>query len=344
MSENLVPGTVIKYPNPDYRDYTAPPDVMAINTAYLVDSEFRQMVRAKQETGISVAAFNGSGKEEAHYADIAKKRLGISFGTDYKLPQDVSPAEFQLYIFKCCHRLKLEKGTATEDERQNVRQIFDTMKKLNPTEFKKLEGLNLTDVEKFDVALGATSKFSMEDIAFFIKSNRAGKTQDFVPGIDFVMSDETKSKLNGVLGKHNASLDYYNYFAVGSEWQTIPDQNLWIVSLLRHDEKTIKSAMRTNPEMFFSAIEQSTSPTFYAGHVFDTFFAGKRMASQVDISVLKRLMQIKNRDGKGDALRQGVSKVLGFMTRTLPAMRGRKFLKEKLVKGYRYLYPKGWDR
>ena len=277
MDEILIPGTTVEYPESEYpgeesdfssmkgkiyQGYTSPPDQLMFNVAYLVDDEFRQAVKKRGQVGW---AERRTPQYETFFADMAKERLGVSFGTEYRFPAGLNARRFQQYFMRCCSKGE----NINEAERKNLNRLFVALKEMNPTEFEKLNGIQLSDKDKFDVIWGVASKFTMEDINYFLRRNRTGGKRESIPGAPFIMSDTTKEKLNRFLETRGLSLAYLNDFG---DCHDIPDQDLRIKALMGHSDKVIKAEIEKNPDRFFEAIEKSSNPLQYAQKCLRDFF------------------------------------------------------------------------
>ena len=277
MDEVLIPGTTVEYPESEYpgeesdfssmkgkiyQGYTSPSDQLLFNVAYLVDDEFRQAVK---KWGKVDWAERRTPQYETFFADMARERLGISFGTEYRFPAGLNARRFQQYFMRCCSNGE----NASEAERKNLNRFFSILKELNPIEFEKLEGIQLSDQDKIDVIRGVASKFTMEDINYFLHRNRTEEKRELIPGAPFIMSETTKEKLNRFLETRGLSPAYLNDFG---DCHDIPDQDLKIMALMGHSDKVIKNEIEKNPDRFFEAIEKSSNPLQYAQKCLKSFF------------------------------------------------------------------------
>ena len=337
MSDSLIPGTTTVYPNPKYQGYTSPTDELILNVAYLVDPDFRHIIRKQPPDVVHDDIFPTLDPHyESFYADMAKKKLGISFGTEYKFPEGLNARTFQQSFLKCISSAHLRDNTTTETERKNLEQSFSLLEKLNPEEFKKLNVGDLSEWEKFEVVMGVCSKFTMNDIQHFIRSNRTDQSHEFISGAQFVVSNETKSKLENFLNQHNTSLAYLSNY-IFPEWSKVPEQDIRIRGLQDHPYSTIKSEIRQHPDRFFEILKNCSAPLPYAERYLSIF---SKSDQKEDKAIYQRLFGIRKALKNGDTfVRKGLSKILD-LTQKLPPTTGRKRFKEALVKGYRFLYPK----
>ena len=384
MNDSLIPGTTIERPkvwrdNLDGHEYMSPADALLLNVGYLVDPDFRHSVPGhKPIIGTP---------DETVYADMLKKRLGISFGTDYHFPNGLNARTFQAAFLA---GVDIHHQTFTTAEHRNLDQTLSVLQELNPEEFKKLTVGELTEAEKSDVIMGMCSKFTMEDINYFIHANRRKDEHDFIPGVPFFMSKETQTKLEGFLAQHNTSLAYlthFEHFTNGQEmaiqeikmlaqrlrgcelsvieqeaqkflsgrggWRDMPHQDLKILGLMDHEDAVIIDEIGKNPDRFFALLKETSNPARYAEQ-FLSLYARSEEAAKGNADICTRLgklatPQTKNssaaqkqttpRDGRNTLVRRGLSKILD-LTQKLPPTQSRKWIRETLVKGYRFFYPK----
>ena len=358
MSDTIIPGTTVEYPNPSYQEYSSPSDALAINVACLVDADFRRAVKNRD---VSLRQSHGSGMDPAHeafYADEAKKRLGVSFGRDYKFPEGFTAKTFQQAFLKGISPLNLRRDQLTEAEKKNLEHVFSLMKSLNPEAFSELKVGDLSNPEKFDMVLGMCSKFTMEDINQFISIHRVKSEHDFWPGAQFIMSEGTKAKLDNVLKQHDTSIAYLAGYT-SPDWADVPEQDFKIRGLREHSNSVVIDEIMQNPDRFFAVLEQTSNPGIYAkAALYDCSSSGKMDALE-KAGILKRLEEIKKQApqrqepairreaeaprlvGERDTLvRKGISGLLNLTNRMMPPTQGRRVVKEALAKGYRFFYPK----
>jgi len=357
MDRILIPGTTIEHPTPSYSGYMSPTDEVILNVAYLVDAGFRRAIKNQNPAKTP--------ENETIYANVAKKRLGISFGTEYRFPPGMNAQSFQLYCFKCFDFHSIRNGNPiSQAEYKNLDRLFSVLKDLNPAEFKKLENLNLSEKDKADVILGVCSKLTMTDITHFIRLNQTKGKREIVPNICFLMSPETKTKANDFLEQHDASLGYLSNFWERPEYRDVPDQDLKIRGLLARGDDAIATEIKKNPDRFFTALEKSSNPADYARQIIRSCFSPNDQDTRQDILIWLRLSKIKRRallqeavrkraqaaqpevrtpapTGKRPTLfRKGISGLLNLADRTLPPTATRRAIKKGLVNGYRFFSPK----
>lgn len=359
MIDAVIPGTTVEYPNPSYQEYSSPSDALAINVACLVDADFRRAVKNRD---VSLRQSYGSGMDPAHeafYADEAKKRLGVSFGRDYKFPEGFTAKTFQQAFFKCISPFNLRKDKLTEAEKKNLEHAFSLMKDLNPEAFSELKVGDLSNPEKFDIVLGMCSKFTMEDINQFISIHRVKSEHDFWPGVQFIMSEGTKAKLNGVLKQHDTSLAYLSDYTF-PDWSDVPEQDFEIKALRGHRDPIIADEIMQNPDRFFATLERSSDPVHYADAILLDCSSSGKMKALDEAGILRRFAEVKAQalqrqepavrqevgaprpvGERNTLVRKGISGLLSLTNRMMPPTQGRRVVKETLAKGYRFFYPKG---
>jgi len=360
MSDAVIPGTTVEYPNPDYQGYTSPTDILAINVAYLVDAEFRRAMRNRVPA--SVIGDDGfpsmDPAHEAFYADEAKKRLGVSFGADYKFPEGFTPKSFQQAFLKGISPLNLRQKKLTEAEKKNLYHVFSLMKDLNKDAFAKLKVGDLSDEEKYDMVLGMCSKFTMDEINHYMHVHRTKEEHESSPGVQFVMSEETRAKLNGFLKQHDTSLAYLGDYTF-SDWSRVPERDFKMVGLSQHQNSDITDEIRKNPDRFFATLGASSDPAYYADRIIQRCFRSDKIDTLEDAAILRRLVEVKKQalpretpavrqevgaprpvGERNTLVRKGISGLLNLTNRMMPPTQGRRVVKEALAKGYRFFYPK----
>ena len=354
MGDNVIPGTTVEYQNPNYQGYNSPTDVLVINVAYLVDADFRRTMRNRNPLPvIADDGFLGMDSDyESSCADEAKKRLGISFGADYKFPEGFTAKTFQQAFLKGISPSNVRKQKLTEAEKKNLNHVFSLLKDLNSEAFKELKVSDLSDEEKYDMVLGMCSKFKMEDINHYMHIHRENKEHKSFPGIQFVISEETKAKLCDFLKLRGTSFAYLGDY-VYPEWSRVPERDFKIRGLMEHAAEEIATEIKENSDRFFGTLRQTSNPSYYADIIIRNCFHPDKIDTLEDAAILRQLVEVKKQvaqrktsdtqrptEGGETSARKGLSGVLRLANRILSPVKGGKVAKEILSKGYRFFYSK----
>jgi len=200
VNKVLIPGTVIVDPHPEYQGGEAPPDTLAIKLASFVDLPYRQEIAKigenPQEWGEKLVSY---------YAKKAEKIIGFKTGADWKLPGGLDRQTFERYFFACCcdgRAVKSKPSYKSSIAYKNLQKIYDELKRLNPAAFERLGLSNPTEMQMYDVILGMSSKFSLNDIVAYL---HRGPEKDKALLWGFFVSDSTERKILTYLSGCGAS-------------------------------------------------------------------------------------------------------------------------------------------